>query len=72
MNDYILFRRHETSKARGTEINLCTKRTEKEKGGTLIVFTEGKDSSRSSKSAQEIVTLLLHYEQEHGCREIVK
>lgn len=32
MNGHILFIRHETTKARGTEINLYTKIIEKEKG----------------------------------------
>lgn len=56
MNDYILFRRHETSKARAIRINLCVQSDRKEKGRALIVFVEGQDSLRSSKSTQEIVT----------------
>lgn len=48
----ILFRRHETSKARGIGINLCVQSDRKEKGRALIVFVEGPDSSRSSKSTQ--------------------
>lgn len=58
MNDYILFRRHETSKARGIRINPCVQSDRKEKGRALIVFIEGQDSLRSSKSTQEIATTI--------------